>query len=74
MISKKLNNMKKSTAVIVAVLLIAACIADVYQAYLTEIRAMQSEGVKSRMASVDPELYRDPEKKEVTEVLEKTEA
>ena len=74
MISKKLNNMKKSTAVIVAVLLIAACIADVYQAYLAEIRAMQSEGVKSLTAAVDPELYREPEKTEVIEIIEKTEA
>jgi hypothetical protein len=74
MISKKLNNMKKSTAVIVAVLLIAACIADVYQAYLAEIRAMQSEGVKSLTAAVDPELYREPEKTEVIEIIGKTEA
>ena len=63
--------MKKSTAVIVAVLLLAACIADVYQAYLAEIRAMQSEGVKSLTAAVDPELYREPEKTEVIEIIDK---
>lgn len=74
MISKKLNNMKRSVAAVIAVLLVAACIADVYQAHLAEIKAMQNEGVKSLAAAIDPGLYREPEKTEVNKIIESTEA
>lgn len=66
--------MKRSTAVIIAVLLIAACIADVYQTHLAEIRAMQDEGVKRLAASVDLGAYREAEQKDISAILEKAEA
>lgn len=66
--------MKRSTAVIIAVLLIAACIADVYQTHLAEIRAMQDEGVKRLAASVDLGAYREAEQKDISAILESAEA
>lgn len=65
--------MKKSTAAVIAILLVAACIGDVYQAHQAEIRAMQNSGYEVLKAAVDPELYREPEKTEVIEILENTE-
>ena len=66
--------MKKSTAAVIAILLAAACIADVYMTRQAEIKAMQNEGIKSLTAAIDPSLYREPEKTEVIEILENTEA
>ena len=66
--------MKKSTAAVIAILLVAACIGDVYQTHQAEIRAMQNSGYEALKAAVDPELYREPEKTEVVEILENTEA
>ena len=65
--------MKKSTAAVIAILLVAACIGDVYQAHQAEIRAMQNSGYEALKAAVNPELYREPEKTEVIEILENTE-
>ena len=66
--------MKKSTAAVIAILLVAACIGDVYQTHQAEIRAMQNSGYEALKAAVDAELYREPEKTEVVEILESTEA
>ena len=74
MISQKLNNMNKPTAVIIAILLVAACIADAYYAHQAEIKAMQDEGVAKLTAAVDMELYREAEQAEINKILEDTEA
>ena len=66
--------MKKSTAAVIAILLVAACIGDVYHTHQAEIRAMQNSGCEALKAAVNPELYREPEKTEVVEILESTEA
>ena len=66
--------MKKSTAAVIAILLVAACIGDVYHTHQAEIRAMQNSGYEALKAAVNPELYREPEKTEVVEILESTEA
>lgn len=66
--------MKKSTAAVLAALLIAACGADVYQAHLAEIEAMQNEGVAALAQTVDPSLYRQPEQEKIDEILSSTEA
>lgn len=74
MIAKKLNSMKKSTAAILAVLLIGACCGDVYQSYLAEIEAMQNAGAEKLAATVDTGLYRQPEQEKINGILESTEA
>lgn len=66
--------MKKSTAAIIAALLIAASVGDVYQTHKAEIEAMQNDGVDKLMASVDMEQYREPEKEKINEIFESTEA
>ena len=66
--------MKKSTAAILAVLLAAACIADVYQTRQAEIKAMQNQGVAKMKESVDTEAYREAERNEIEKILESTEA
>ena len=70
----KLNSMKKSTAAILAVLLAAACIADVYQTRQAEIKAMQNQGVAKMKESVDTEAYREAERNEIEKIFESTEA
>ena len=65
----KINNMKKSTAAILAILLAAACIGDVFQAHRAEIQAMQNAGVAKLMESVDTEAYRDAERSEIEKIL-----
>lgn len=65
--------MKKSTAAILAILLAAACIADVYQAHQAEIRAMQNQGVAKLKESVDTEAYREAERNEIEKIFESTE-
>jgi len=74
MLSQKLNNMKKSTAAVLAALLIAACAGDVYMTHQAEIKAMQDEGVKSLAAVVDLNDYREAEKEEIGGILDSTEA
>lgn len=66
--------MKKSTVAIIAALLIAASVGDVYQTHKAEIEAMQNDGVNKLMASVDMEQYREPEKEKINEIFESTEA
>ena len=66
--------MKKSTAAILAVLLAAACIADVYQTRQAEIKAMQNQGVAKMKESVDTEAYREAERNEIEKIFESTEA
>ena len=73
MIFQKLNKMKKSTAAIVAVLLAAACVADVYQAHKAEIEAMQNESVAKMAASVDLGNYREAEQAEIQKILDSAE-
>jgi long-subunit acyl-CoA synthetase (AMP-forming) len=74
MIFQKLNAMKKSTAAVLAILLTAACIGDVYQAHQAEIAAMQNQSVANMMEAVDPGAYREAEQKEIGKILESTEA
>lgn len=74
MISSKLNSMKKSTAAVLAILLIAVCVADIYQTHKAEIAAMQDAGVKALRESADPDAYREAEKAEVEKILDDTEA
>ena len=71
MFAQKLNNMKKSTAAIMAALLVAACGADVYQ---TRIADMRNEGVTALTTAVDTSLYREAEQKEIEKILDRTEA
>ena len=74
MLSQKLNNMKKSTAAVLAALLIAACAGDVYMTHQAEIKAMQDEGVKNLEAVVDLNDYREAEKEEISGIIDSTEA
>ena len=74
MISQKLNNMKKSTAAFLAALLIAGCGADVYLTHQAEIKAMQDDGAAKLAAAIDMEQYREPEKEQITAIIENTEA
>ena len=70
MFAQKLNNMKKSTAAILAALLIAACGADVY---LARIADMRNGGIEALAAAVDTSLYREAEQKEIEKILDNTE-
>ena len=74
MISSRLNGMKKPTAAILAILLIAACIADVYYTHKAEIAAMQEAGVKVLRESVDTGEYREAERKDIEKILDTAEA
>ena len=63
---KKLNYMKSSTAVMIVVLLLTACLWDSWQVRLAEVAAMQTDGVARLQAMIDPELYRKAEQKEIS--------
>ena len=61
--------MKKSTAVILAIFLIGACVYDAWAAHQEAIKALRNDKVNELKASVDPEEYRDAEKAEIEEIL-----
>lgn len=70
----KLNNMKTSAAVVLAVLLVGACFADVYMTRQAAIKEMQNSGIEEMLTAIDTSLYREAEQKEIQKILDSTEA
>lgn len=69
-----LNRMKMKTALAIAVLLLAACLAEAWQMHLAEVAAMQKSGIAELYAMVDSDLYRDAEKSEIKRIRKETKA
>lgn len=69
-----LNRMKMKTALAIAVLLLAACLAEAWQTYLAEVADMQESGVAELYAMVDSDLYRDAEQAEIKRIRKSTKA
>lgn len=66
--------MKKGIAAIIAVVVVAACAAGMWYSHQKKIEAMQNDGAEKLRASINLDDYREAEQKEITKILDSTEA